>query len=270
MNKRYQEGQILLIVVLVMVTALTVSLSVAARSITNIRTSQDAASSEKAFSAAEAGIEKALTNSQSSTGTFVNNTSYKTTVATVAGREFPLNNGAPVLKDAAADVWLSTYPTYATPWTGDLTFYWGTASDVCNQNEAVNTLAALEIIVLSGTTANPQIQQYGVDPCSGRSLNNKFQYIAPGGGTIAGRAYQFRKTIAINNGLYTRVIPLYAPAMIAVKGCNFANTNCNTLPSQGSVIQSVGVSSNTKRKIITYRYYPQLPAELFQYNLFLP
>src|ERR1039457_1993808 len=102
--QEYQKGQILLIVVLIMVTSLTIGLAVAARSITNVRTSQDSANSEKAFSAAEAGVEQTLTSNLATSGTFTNNSAYKTSLITVAGTTFPLNNGAPVLQDSPVDL----------------------------------------------------------------------------------------------------------------------------------------------------------------------
>lgn len=119
----FERGQILLIVVLVMVTALTIALSVAARSITNTRSSEESANSEQAFSAAEAGIEKSLTSNTAVTGSLTNNASYTTTVVTVGGVEFPMNNGSPVLKDEPADLWLSTYPGYISPRSGNVTIF---------------------------------------------------------------------------------------------------------------------------------------------------
>ena len=59
-----QKGQVLLIVVLVMIVALTVGLSLISRSITNLRTSTEEAESQKALAAAEAGIEQALESGQ--------------------------------------------------------------------------------------------------------------------------------------------------------------------------------------------------------------
>src|SRR6185437_14925845 len=197
----FENGQILLIVVLVMVTSLTIALSVAARSITNTRTSKDAASSEQAFSAAEAGIEKSLTSNSAVTGSFSNSSSYKTTLATIGGVDFALNNSNPVLKDEPADLWLSSYPGYTAQRSGNVTIFWGSASDVCNPNEALNTMAALEIVVFSGTVANPQTAKYDVDPCFARSNVNNFQNIGPGGDTIQGIAYNFRRSIVVNNGL---------------------------------------------------------------------
>jgi hypothetical protein len=268
--KEAQRGQILLIVVLVMVTALTVGLSVAARTVTNIRTSQDAENSEKAFSAAEAGIEQSLTNSMPVTGSFPNRSSYRTTVSTIGGLEFPLNNGVPILKDDSIDVWLSSYPNYTNPWSGQMTFYWGQAGDTCSPSESSNTMAAIEIVVLSGTAANPFLTRYAVDPCSQRSLSNGFDFISSGGGTVGGKTYAFRRSITVNSGIFVRVIPLYAPVVMGVRGCNATNTVCAPLPSQGTVVEAVGTADNTQRKLVSYRRYPKIPTELFPYSFFAP
>jgi hypothetical protein len=256
----YQKGQILLIVVLIMVTTLTIGLSVAVRSVTNIRTSQDAADSEKAFSAAEAGIEKSLTNNSAATGIFSNNSSYTTSIITVAGESFALNNGEPVLKDDSSDIWLSSYPTYVNQWSGNLTIYWGQASDVCTQSEATNTMAAVELIVLSGAPANPQLTKYALDPCDQRSLVNNFQYITPGGGIVNGQNYEYSYRIPVTQGIFIRVVPLYAPSLVAVSGC------CNAFPAQGIVVSSTGTSNTTERKIVSYQYYPMIPSEVLQYT----
>lgn len=268
--QEYQKGQILLIVVLVMVTALTVGLSVAARTITNLRTSQDAGNSEQAFSAAEAGIEQSLTSHNSVAGSFASNSSYKTTVNTISGIEFPLNNGSPILKDDAIDLWLSTYPGYTNPWSGNITIYWGQPSDICDASEANNSMAALELVVLSGTKANPHVTRYALDPCSQRSLSNQLTFIAPGGGVVSGKTYTYKRTINVISGLFVRIIPLYAPVTIGVKGCDGANANCAALPAQGTVIEAVGTVNNTQRKLISYRNYPKLPTEFFPYSFFAP
>jgi hypothetical protein len=269
----FEKGQILLIVVLVMVTALTIALSVAARTITNTRSSQDAASSEQAFSAAEAGIEKSLTSNTTTSGSFPNKASYSTTFINVGGTEFALNNGLPVLKDEPADLWLSTQPGYTAQRTGNVTIYWGNATDACSANEANNQRAALEIIVFSGTLAAPQEKRYAVDPCPSRAIVNNFQAAGPGG-TIAGNVYGFSFPLdggnAVNSGLFIRIIPLYAPTNIAARGCDRGDANCTPLPVQGTLIQSVGSVANTERKIQTYRFYAQLPADILQYSYFVP
>ena len=54
------KGQILILVLLVVVVALAVGLSVASRNITNLRTSTQTEQSQRAFSAAEGGVEDVL------------------------------------------------------------------------------------------------------------------------------------------------------------------------------------------------------------------
>src|SRR4030042_5773261 len=55
-----KSGQILIFVLLVVVVALAVGLSVASRNITNLRTSTQTGESQRAFSAAEGGVEDML------------------------------------------------------------------------------------------------------------------------------------------------------------------------------------------------------------------
>lgn len=268
--RKYERGQILLIVVLVMTIALTVGLSIATRTITDIRTSTEQDTSQRAFSAAEAGIEKALQESAGSSGTFDNNATYQTTVEAISGVELLLNNDAPVLKDDATDLWLSTYPGYTDPWTGTVTIYWGTASDTCSTNPAANTMAALEIVLITGTKANPVMATYPVDPCAGRAAGNQFEAISSGGGTVQGRQFAFRKTITVNSGLLMRIIPLYSATRIGVRGCNATGSNCNALPSQGRLITSVGTSDDTQRKIVGIQENPKLPVSFFPFVIFSP
>lgn len=266
----HERGQVLLIVILIMVVTMTVGLSVVTRTVTNLRTANEEESSERAFSAAEAGIERALSNTTSTSGSFANDTTYNTVVGNLSGVEFLLQNGIVIPKDESADVWLSTYPTYANPWSGSLTLYWGSFSDVCAADEETNTLPALSVSVLSGSLAAPSATYYAFDTCAPRAAQNNFELITPGNWTIGGKQFRYRRTITIASGMFARVTPLYASGVVGVRGCNVANTNCLSLPSQGSVIESVGVADDTQRKIISFRGYPKIPTELFPYVLFAP
>lgn len=266
------RGQMLLIVVLVMVVILTVGLSAATRTITNVRVSNDEENSERAFSAAEAGLEQALGRDLRTdfSGTLDNTSTYQTKVTQLAGERFLLNNNLAVLKDTAADVWLSTYPDYTNPYTGSLTVYWGENNDSCVTSEAANTMAALDIVVISGTRINPTINHYPVDPCAARRNGNNFANAVNGGGTVNGKTFAYRTTINVTSGLIARVIPLYASTPIGVAGCNGGGNSCNNLPVQGTIIESTGISENAQRKIITLRSYPKLPTEIFPFVLFSP
>ncbi len=278
-----EKGQSLLIVVLVMVVALTVGLSVASRSIINLRITSEEQSSQSAFSAAEAGIEKAL--QISSTGTVItdqtigaNATIKKTVITPVGGdKEFLVNNGTPVAEDDGVDVWLSHYPDYASPLSPQFfSVYWGTTSNSCSGN----TASAMEIIVLSGSKVNPVSKRFTFDPCQTRANSNQFSPITSptnvGAFIRAGKTFQYRTPDNFLNGVsnifIVRVIPLYASAPIAIYTCNNGGNNCTTLPLQGKQIDSTGiagdVSQPTVRKITYFQGYPKLPSEFFQYVLF--
>jgi hypothetical protein len=129
-------------------------------------------------------------------------------------------------------------------------------------------MAALEIIVISGTKADPETDRFAYDPCGpskgNRKATNNFQPTA-GGGTISGKTFAYRANLnTIQNGFIARIIPLYSSTVIAVSG------GASSLPAQGSIITSVGSSQSTSRKILLYQGYPELPSEFFPYVLFSP
>lgn len=305
-----EKGQSLLIVVLVMVVALTVGLSVASRSITNLRIASEEQNSQAAFSAAEAGIEKALQISQTgnvitdqSIGT--NITIKKTVVTPVGGgKEFLVNNGNPVAEDDGADIWLINHNSdgsldFSSGWqslSGDkkITIFWGSASDadVCSNDASINTAAAIEVIVLSGTQVLPVTTRYTAEPCDSspnRRFLNNFDPVEGREGFLVGgsdKKFSYRMHIDINSvvsgkpnkGILVRIIPLYANTRIAVRGCNWnvalASENCIAFPLQGKQIESTGNAGDSRstqptvRKITYYQGYPKLPSEFFQYVLF--
>lgn len=289
-RRRLQAGQTLLIIVLIMVVGLTVGLAVASRSIINVRTSTEEENSQRAFSAAEAGIEQALrigcitptppgtgTCNPVPIGTFGDNMSstFNTNITSLRGEELLLNGGNPVPKDEGIDVWLvehdsSGRPDYTNKLnSNNMTVHWGALSDTnCNSDPLINNMAAIEAIVISGTVINPQTNRYVYDPCPGRRSENNFAPPASGGGgTVSDVTFNYQKNIKITNGLVMRIIPIYASTPI---GIDFPGESGKELPSQGNKIDSIGTSGLTKRKVTYYKGYPALPVEFFQYVLFSP
>ncbi len=263
---RGQNGQVLLIVVLVMVVGLTVALSLASRSIVSLRTSEEEITSQQALSAAEAGIEQvSKTSVEITNGTFEDDTTYNASITQVSGNSFLVNGGNAILKNDSADIWLSEYSKdseklYANPWSGTLSIYWGKGNDGCAQ-------AALEIIVLSGTRANPTSKKYALDPCADRRGSNSFSEPSVGGGA-GEKTFPFKTEISVENGLIARVVPLYRETPIGVFAIGVPATSA--LPSQGQVITSTGKSGTTSRKVTVFQGYPTLPSEYFPYGLFVP
>lgn len=262
MFKLDQRGQALLIVVLVMVVALTVGLSIASKTITNLRTSTEEANSQKALAAAEAGVEQALKTNQIASGTFTDTqTSYQTSVTQVLGTSFLMNGGNPVIQDNGADLWLSNYSAdpanlYTNPWSGTLTIKWGSSADPC-------TNSALEVVIISGTKNSPISTRYAFDPCAGRAGGNRFTQVGLTRSSVSGKDFFYQAQVTVSSGLLGRIIPLYLNTPIAIVGDV-------ALPSQGSLITSTGTSGTTSRKVNVFQGYPEIPSEYFPYNLFSP
>ncbi len=280
-NRIHQSGQILLIVVLVMVVSLTVGLSLVSRSLINLKNSSEESNSQKAFQAAEAGVEIGLQKSLGDTISIGQKTLdngaviQKVSLQTLAGSSITLNNGNPVAQDTGLDVWLTQYPDYSgTPWSGKLYVYWGSKNG-CQD-------AALEAIVISGASAldpNATINRYGVDPCGANSIDASQNRTgsnnlspAQGGASINGEQFKFSTAISITNGLLIRLIPLYSNTPIGIVGYNNNNPpQLQNFPAQGRFITSTGVfpasPPNTQRQVSFFQGYPLLPSEFF-YSVF--
>ncbi len=246
---------------------MTVGLAVATRSITNLRTTQEEAASQRAFSAAEAGVEQALKSA--STGVILsekpfgdNSKIQQVAITEISGTQFAVNGGNVIAQNDGIDIWLVSHnadgsANYSSPLNVNTVIYWS-LSDDCNA-------AALEIIVISGPQDSPKSTRYAYDGCSSRSSNNFTAAITSGGPyTVGGKTFKYKTdNIIITSGLVVRVIPVYSNTSIGV-------TSSVGLPSQGKSISSTGTSGETVRKITFLQGYPKLPAEFFQYVLLSP
>lgn len=271
-----QKGQSLLIVVLVIVVALTVTLSVVSRSIVNLKTSIQQNDSQKALAAAEAGIEQAIKTKPES------GISVPITVGngTVTSNEVKLNSatsdsaflaygGNVITKDDGASIWLSPYPiNTAIAWSGTLTVYWGDSSGADNN-------AALEIVILSKDAGGRIIiSKEAYDPSGsrrgpgGNNNGNNFSSpdnLKPAGCSASGvnmnTKFTYSQNLTIINGYLLKIIPIYKPTTLAICDKTYG------LPTQGQTIESSATSGDVQRKVTVFQGFPELPAELFPYNL---
>lgn len=277
-KKNNEKGQILLIVVITMIVALTVGLSIASRTVTELRLSRQNEESQRAFNAAEAGIDRALQQQVLQDGGAIdalpgllgNNSEFLVSATPYDGSQILLNNGEDVDQDIGADVWLSNYPDFSGQIvSGRLVIYWGDEDQSsCTESDIVRP--ALEIALMQGNIANPQIVKYLYDTCSGRTQGT-LDGATLGSQTVDGiPGYTFTNRIAtpiqITNGIIMKIIPLYNSTVVAIVAENLSGQPI-ALPSQGSVIESTGTSGETVRRITYYQSYPQMPIELFPYSI---
>ncbi len=290
MIKGKESGQILLVVVLTMIVALTVGLSIAARVVTELKLSKQNEESQRAFQAAEAGIQQSL-ESKDSIGNplpFENNSSFSTSfIEDQTALVIAVNNGLEVDQSVGADVWLSEYSAtqsglFANPMGGELdvpiTIYWGDPSQTSCLSSGSGVAPAIEVVLLKGPISNPTIQR-NIYEASGCAASNRITNAIEGtAGSISKAGMTFRNSAALkfggeasqfpngpgwqdlSDGLIMKVIPIFNSSIIAFE----AGT---AFPSQGSVVESTGTSGDTVRKVVYFQSHPQLPLEVFPYSI---
>lgn len=246
-----------------MIIALTVGLSLISRSITSVKTSTEEANSQKALSAAEAGIEQSIKSNQPiAKQNFGSDSEIETSITQVLGTNFLVNGGEDIRRDDSADVWLSEYSTdfaglYSNPTSPRLSVYFGTSTTECEN-------PAIVIDIISGSKANPVLDKYSFDPCSERRDSNSFQTPASELNVLGEVSFRYRTPeISITNGLFMKITSVYEDSVLGI------NSNI-ALPPQGTVISSTGTTGSTVRKITVFQGFPKIPAEFFPYSLFSP
>lgn len=163
-QKSSEEGQVVLIVLLVMSVILVVGLSIASRSVTDIKISQQSQEASRALWVAQAGLEEAMKSNRSiasSEEKKLSGVDYSVTKTGIGGgKEFVFpGNFEP---DEPATLWLEGYG-------GNLTFFWG------KEGTLNNTTPALEAtLVYKNAGGNFQTKRYVYDPFSGRSPSTNF------------------------------------------------------------------------------------------------
>src|SRR3989304_6529606 len=167
-----QKGQILVLFLLILVVGLAIVLSVASRTITDLRTSTTSDESNRAYFAAEAGLEEALQEIES-TGSLstplsldfndINTTATTQVVAGTGEREvfvYPF----PVERDDVAQVMMLNDPDdFTDGWLGgELTIWWGTdPAGVTSTNQPLEASGLYH-------DGSFKITKFGFDPVSSR------------------------------------------------------------------------------------------------------
>ena len=290
-----EAGQIILTIILVMTVILSVGLSVVQKSLTDISTSTTVEQSSRAFSAAEAGIEKALQGDSSGVSFKDNASSSQITdsglipVSPAQGtRQEPLESD-PLSREEIIQFWLADYtstrnppaifynPPSPTPGR-KLDIFWGSSS---------KDKAALELTLISynTTTGSYEWRKWYLDQVARTPANGFCQVTTcTGGYSIGANTYQCKKTLGdstcpnvnINvndNPLPTGLMAIRARLLyndnsqpVAIQAEGTCGKDCS-LPAQKRDIISVGSSGNTQRKVKVSQW-PQVVPFYFDYAIF--
>ncbi|MFC1625457.1 hypothetical protein ACFL1Q_00240 [Patescibacteria group bacterium] len=276
-GKNYQ-GQALLLVLLSLAVILTVVLYVLSRSITDIYTTSRSEESVRAFSAAEAGIERALI--AGSTVGDLENASFNASVSDVAfgGKyfNFPLplpSGGSAVLFFVSHDEDGGLSCDDGSCFTGGkLEICWGNPGTSASSETTPAIEASIYYVSSPGDYSTVKVARAAIDPNDSRRGSNSFEAPDNGSCSIGDENYEFKETLNFSNlkihpssygnenGLQlVKVNIFYSTDTEHKVGFNVDLGGNSPLPSQGVRIESVGTSGEANRKIEVFQGWGEVP-----------
>lgn len=266
-NKANEKGQAVLIVLLSLSIVLIIVLYIMSRSITDISLSSKDENSMRAFSAAEAGIERALVIGSSGAGSF-GDANFTADVSDIGSGENQVVYPIGLKSGETAIFWFNR--------VGDPTNFTGNQVKVCwgaaGTSAAITETPAIEFTVYYKTTLGEyRVARTSLDVNTARALTNNFSAASNASCTIAGETFQFQSSVSfLAAGLnipnyatpdvlqYATVKILYNTATTHKIGLDVSAT-ASFLPSQGSKIDSQGSFDNANRRIEVYQLNPEVP-----------
>lgn len=170
-NMKYEGGQVIVLLLLIMLVALSIGLALTQKSVSDVAISTQTEQSSRAFSAAEAGIEKALTGTVTSGSSFNLDNSAVATVATSAllplagsgtGIEYP-----PIGRETTAQFWFTDPNNSAVSYSSNLVdLYFG--------NKNTKDKPAIEVKILMESSGKFVSKVYYFDSDTSRTSTNNF------------------------------------------------------------------------------------------------
>lgn len=267
LKRQSTKGQILLITLLVLTVATTISLSLIGRATIDLSMSNQLEESTRAFDAAEAGIEQAL---KTGTGTSIpvtlsSGVTYNVTVNSIGGATGVFQMAHKTLQNTTETLWLVEHDQT----TGELDetpFYTASTIELCWSKETSPSPAAalgVTIFYKESTDNSYQVKRVALDPAL-VSRNNNFDStnITSTGCGIGyyGKQIDFSAlglTPTSDAILALRIRPYYADTTLAVNGGVWA------IPKQGNQIESIGeTGTGVSRKVVVYQQY-RAPQSVF-------
>lgn len=289
---KFESGQAIVLILLSLSVVLTMVLFIVSRSITDVTTSTEQADSVRAFSAAEAGVEKALITGAGTDGgsVTIGNASYTVDVKSDASNTF--NYPTALLSGETMTLWFMSHKSDGSL-TCDSAYPACFASDevrICWGNPGTSsssdTTPAIEASVYYDTTpaelftspptySNVKIARAAYDPNAGRTSTNSFTAATTSTCTISGVNYAFQTKITFsamggagvnNNGLmFAKIRMMYNTDKGQPIG--FSGPTGVLFPPQGITIVSTGTSTTSTnsqsnpsyRRVNVFRGWQEFP-----------
>ena len=235
MNKinKKQNGQVVLMVLMVSALMLTIGLSVSKNTVTETKVDTDEDLLKQAFNTAESGVEYYLGTGS----TLYSEADSNATITTVdIGNKDEINSGGVVLSGEPFLFWLVNHDD-----NGDIgtTRFTGNITQICVDSNFVGGLK-VDLFTYNGSTYSTNRLGYNMN---GSSQVNGFSQV---NNSCTGN-------INVSNGMLLAVTPIGGNTNITIKGDT-------AFPLQGEEITSVGrVSSGVNTKIKVLNRFNEIP-----------
>lgn len=269
-----ESGQTIIILLLVMVVGLTIGLSMVSRSLTDIKISQQTEQSQRAFSAAEAGLEYALSQGLAQiAGGDIPQTiitpgvSYSGKVSLTGATLYELKGKTAVEQDDVAQINLE--PEAGVTPAPSINIYWGEVDTSQVPDPACSTppnplVASLELTFVTYDGSAYGITKHAYNACSlGNNFSNASATALPTPVPPATGYFARIDNLTIPaNAKILRIRPLYNQASIKIE------PQGGRLPNQAYKLTVKGEAQGKVRAIEWQQpIKPALPA-IFDYVLF--
>jgi len=269
MKQKSESGQALVLILLSLSVVLTLVLFILSRSVTDIAVSSTQEQSVRAFSAAEAGIERALVTGANYTNYPIGDATYTATVSKFAEGLTEFVYPSLLSSGDSATVWFIAHED-----NGDLTTtgaFTGSGMKICWGSGILDASSpAIEVSIfyetIPGTLSTIKIAREAFDPFNSTGVRPVPNSFAPapviGACSIGGKSFAFQKTITfpptvnLSGLLFAKIRMLYntSPQGIGISVIE------GTLPSQGQQIDSSGqVAGGSNRRIIVHQSWAESP-----------
>jgi len=270
-NKNNQNGQAVLIVLLIMTVILTIGLSVVSRSVTDIKISQQTQEAARAFWVAQAGLEKAIKANAGISSDSLNDIDYTVSKATLGGgNEFVFPEK--VKANETVTLWFVGHDESTglidtgVSFKDKITLYWGNESEAGVPSESTPALEAT-LVYNKGGFKN---MHYTYDPFANRSVKTNFTPAVTTGSpfTVSGQNFKYSSDVIdlkdYGTPYFLRLRLLFnpSPQVLGVLASS-------SLPNQGNCFESSATVSESGivRKLKQCQFWLVSP-NIFDYVLF--
>ena len=253
-NSKNQKGQAVLIILLSLSVVLIIVLFIMSRSVTDISLSTKDENALRAFSAAEAGVERVLITGSGTGQLSIGDALFNASVTGFAEGATEVVYPISLKSGENATFWFSRLGETNVYTAPTVKYCWG------DKNTTVDGLApALEITAYYLEAGVYKVARATLDPNSSRASSNNFSAATNGTCTIDGQEFQFYSTIGLpSTGLqYATAKMLYNTTTahkVAIDG-----NGLGFFPSQGQKIISDGSYGDANRKLEVFQLHPIAP-----------